>query len=229
MGHRNPSQTVTSLETCYGSGILDNPSVFPMAWHKFNRMHSCGTPWNIPLVTPLKDCVYTEKSQVTRGLFHVTYTTQKCYITPLYRNLIWVNCFKLLTVVLVLILNIHHKFTLSFHSSHVPYSQDCFPREVYCTTTGASHNPESPSHYAERQLQNSELSIKWTIKDLYKLNTTGQSYMYINSGTLPCGYPVTWHLVIAVIWTEAQSVIFFIKEPLYYGHLVIFVAHWWLD
>ena len=72
MGHRNPSQTVTSLETCYGSGILDNPSVFPMAWHKFNRMHSCGTPWNIPLVTPLKDCVYTEKSQVTRGLFHVT-------------------------------------------------------------------------------------------------------------------------------------------------------------
>ena len=180
-----------------------------------------------PCHSPKGLCVYREKSSDSWAI--PCYTTQKCYITPLYRYLIWVNCFKLLTVVLVLILNIHHKFTLSFHSSHVPYSQDCFPREVYCTTTGASHNPESPSHYAERQLQNSELSIKWTIKDLYKLNTTGQSYMYINSGTLPCGYPVTWHLVIAVIWTEAQSVIFFIKEPLYYGHLVIFVAHWWLD
>lgn len=44
----------------------------------------------------------------------------------------------------------YHKVTLSFHSSHIPYSQDCFPREVCCTTTGASHNPKSPSHRAER-------------------------------------------------------------------------------
>ena len=46
--------------------------------------------------------------------------------------------------------NKYWKFTSSFHSSHIPCHQGCFPTEVCRTTTEASHNPEFPGHHVVR-------------------------------------------------------------------------------